>query len=148
MGAVLVHERISAHFDENTLYAGLTNYAHPLGCAATVAAIDAYESEGLIDRAAALAGPFAEALAELRSGREGEVPFVRSIGLLGALELDVSEAEWAGLRDALDRRHVLVHPRGVDHTVILSPPLCIEEADMRRGIAQVAESLDEVLSSR
>ncbi|HEX2659776.1 MAG TPA: aminotransferase class III-fold pyridoxal phosphate-dependent enzyme, partial [Polyangia bacterium] len=87
-GAVIVGDRIARHFDENVLLCGLTTYAHPLTCAAIVAAIESYRDEDLIARAAALGAGLGTRLRALQAGRDfiGEV---RGLGLLWALELVV-----------------------------------------------------------
>ena len=50
LGAVVVNQRVADYFDDHLLESGLTYSGHPLACAAGVAAIDAYESENLIQR--------------------------------------------------------------------------------------------------
>ena len=74
-GAVIVTERIARHFDENVLQCGLTAYAHPLTCAAIVAAVETLRDEGLPARAAELGGWLGGELAALAAhapaGRRG-----------------------------------------------------------------------------
>ena len=62
LGAVLVREKVAAQFDQRVLWAGLTAYGHPLGCAAGAAALEIYQSENLFDRAAEISGPFRQLL--------------------------------------------------------------------------------------
>src|SRR5690242_16890534 len=93
MGAVLVHDRVSRHFDEKILACGLTFYAHPLGCAAACATLDVYEQDGLYARAEAL-GPVLrrelDAIARALPART----FVRGLGLLAVLEVEAPAAQW------------------------------------------------------
>ncbi len=49
LGATVVSDKIADYYQNNYLPTGLTNFAHPIGCAAALAAIDVYESERLID---------------------------------------------------------------------------------------------------
>ena len=140
LGAVLVHERVASHFDDNVLLAGLTNYAHPLGVASALEAIAVYEEEGLIDRAAELGPSLGDHMHAL-AGQHASVAFARSIGLLGALELDVDDAGWSKIRAALDAEQVIVHPRGVTKTIIVSPPLCVTDDEMKDGFARISRAL-------
>ena len=48
LGVVGVNSQIASHFDLNTLWCGLTGYAHPISCAAAVAAIEVYQSDDLM----------------------------------------------------------------------------------------------------
>ena len=49
LGATVVSNKIADYFENNYLPIGLTNFAHPISCAAALASIDVYESEGLIN---------------------------------------------------------------------------------------------------
>ena len=64
LGATVVSDNIADYFQNNYLPTGLTNFAHPIGCAAALAAIDVYESERLIDnsRKMGVANPLAIAM--------------------------------------------------------------------------------------
>ena len=145
LGAVLVHEKLAAHFDSRILWAGLTNYAHPLGCAAALAAIKIYRAERLFERAAELGESFREALLELAESCPvaGDV---RSVGLLGAVELELSLTGWQRLDRELARRHILVHSYARRGMIVFAPPLIIDESDMRAGIAAVAEALQAAMT--
>ena len=139
MGAVLVHERISRHFDDNLLVAGLTSYAHPLGCAAALATLDVYRDDGLFDRAAALESVLLDGLRDIPATRA-----VRGQGLLAAVEIDMPVGCWRLLAAALERRSVALHLYPRTGTIIMSPPLCISENELRDGIARLADALTEV----
>jgi taurine--2-oxoglutarate transaminase len=146
-GAVIVTDRIAKHFDDNVLLCGLTTYAHPLTCAAIVAAIESYREGDLIARAATLGAWLGPRLTALQTGR----PFlgeVRGIGLLWALELVAP-----GTRDPLDaaavgrvaaglrRRHLHLHRR--DNLIYVAPPLVATEDDLTEAIGRLGEALDE-----
>jgi len=137
LGAVLVHERVATHFEDTKLLAGLTQYAHPLGIAAALEALSIYEDEGLIDRAASLAPAFADGWAGIAS-RSDRVEHVRSIGLLGALELDHVD----GLTQQLAARKIHAFVRGAEKMLIVAPPLCIDEAELADGFRRIEAALD------
>jgi taurine--2-oxoglutarate transaminase len=143
-GAALVSERIARHFDDRVLQCGLTAYAHPLTCAAIVAAIEAYRSEGLVDRAARL-GPTLEAQLRAQVGRFARQ--VRGLGLLWAVDLaepgsdqPASPARMKRLAQELRARHLHVHKR--DNLVFVAPPLVISEAELAGGVDTLAAALD------
>jgi taurine--2-oxoglutarate transaminase len=143
LGAVLVHERVARHFEEHVLYAGLTHYAHPLGCAAAAATLRAYEDEGLIERAAALERPLLEGLTAIGRRLGSRAKAVRGQGLLAALELDASAEQWRAIQAGLDARRVMTHNKPKDGTLIVSPPLCVSEAELAQGLGWIEEALVE-----
>lgn len=133
IGAVIVHERVAKHFDERVLACGLTYYAHPTGCAAALETLKVYEDEGMYANAARL-GPVL--LAELRAvaARLGVKRFVRGLGLLAALEVECTPAQWAAFGKELAARKLSLHLEGKKTTAIIAPPLCIAEADLVAGV--------------
>ena len=146
LGAVLVHERVAAHFDDNTLACGLTNYAHPLGCAAGLAALDAYRDEDLFTRAAALESTLLDPLRQLAE-RAHAVTHVRGRGLLAAIEMELSESGWATLSSELAARRLFVHLYPGRGTLILSPPLNIPAPVLEAGLASCIEAIDTAIVS-
>ena len=146
LGAVLVHDRVARHFDDHMLVAGLTHYAHPLGVAAALAALEVYEEEGLVDRAATLEPVLRSRLEALRERHPSLVRQSRVLGLLSGTELDLDAGGWTRLRAALaaKRVHAHVHPRA--GALILSPPLCIEQGLLEEGLDRVEAALTEVIA--
>lgn len=144
LGAVLVHERVAAHFDDRVLACGLTHYAHPLGCAAALAALDAYASEELFARARELEPVLLGALRAV--GDRAPIRCVRGLGLLAAVEIDAPAAAWTALAQALAERAVFVHVYPARGMVVLSPPLCIDEATLRGGIELFGDALAQALA--
>jgi taurine--2-oxoglutarate transaminase len=140
-GATLVSPAIAAHFEDHFLSCGLTAYAHPLTCAAIVAAIEAYRAEELIDRAERLGGVLEVQLRTLAE-RRACVREVRGVGLLWALELNADATQIKKLAGELRARHLHLHKR--DNMVFVAPPLVIEEADLQAGVTALGEALDAV----
>jgi len=139
IGAVIVHERVAKHFDERVLACGLTYYAHPTGCAAALETLKVYEDEGMYANAARL-GPVL--LAELRAvaARTGVKSFVRGLGLLAALEVECTPAQWAAFGKELAARKLSLHLEGKKTTAIIAPPLCIAEADLVAGVRALGDA--------
>jgi taurine--2-oxoglutarate transaminase len=149
-GAVIVGDRVARHFDDHVLVAGLTSYAHPLVCAAIVAAIETYRDDKLIDRAATLGARLGPRLAELARTRPA-IADVRGIGLLWALELCVPGTKeplpgpaLAKVAAALRAHHLHLHKR--DNLLYVAPPLVISELELDEATAALGRALDEGLA--
>jgi beta-alanine--pyruvate transaminase len=146
MGAVVASSAIHEAFMGGPksgieLFHGYTYSAHPLACAAALATLDVYVEQSLFARAARLAPLWQEALHGLRDARH--VIDIRNIGLLGALDLQPGSEPGQRARhvgNACFDRGLLVRASG--DTIILSPPLVIEEAQ----IGFVMETLAAVLA--
>jgi taurine--2-oxoglutarate transaminase len=141
LGAVLVHERVAQHFEDNVLQAGLTFYGHPLGVAAGLEALAVYEDERLIERAATLGDVLAARIFALQDRHPTLVPRARAKGLLAGIELDVDDAGWSRIEAELARLHVMVHPNKRIRTLVISPPLVITESELDDGLERLGFAL-------
>lgn len=146
LGAVLVHERIADRFADRILACGLTNYGHPLGCAAGLAALDAYRDGDLYARAATLSPALLGPLAAMRAEHPSVVRASRGLGLLAALELELSAEGWRRLGAGLEARRLYLHLSPSRGTAIFAPPLIIEEGELAAGLAGFADALKESMS--
>lgn len=144
LGAVLVHERVSRHFDDNMLYNGLTSYAHPLGVASALEALHVYRDEDLVARGADLAPALRQGLIRLGRRFPGRARFVRSLGLLAALELRGEAEDWKTLARTTRERNLHVHIKSRSGNVVLAPPLCITQAELEDGLQRLEEALAQV----
>ncbi|MGH8228756.1 MAG: aspartate aminotransferase family protein [Steroidobacteraceae bacterium] len=145
MGAVIVKKGVHDAFmqgpDGIELFHGYTYSAHPVACAAGLAALDVYAREGLLTRAKTLAKQWEDAGHQLR-----ELPHVidvRNYGLILGLELEPIAGK-VGARGfdvflKCFEKGVLVRQTG--DIIALSPPLIIEPAQ----IDQIFETLRGVL---
>jgi beta-alanine--pyruvate transaminase len=146
MGAVFSQRKIHdalMHGPENAieLFHGYTYSAHPASCAAALATLDIYESEGLLTRAATLSGQWEDAVHSLRG--IPNVIDVRNFGLIGAVELE-PRAGKPGSRAyevfvGCFERGVMVRQTG--DVIAMSPPLIIEP----QQISQLVETLSDVV---
>ncbi|HEU4612307.1 MAG TPA: aminotransferase class III-fold pyridoxal phosphate-dependent enzyme, partial [Kofleriaceae bacterium] len=133
IGAVIVHERIAQYFNEHVLACGLTYYAHPVSCAAAVETLRVYEDEKLFEAAAQL-DPVLRRELDAVAARIAPKSFVRSIGLLGALEIEATPEQWAKLGPELAARKLSLHVDAGRGLAIFSPPLCISESELVTGM--------------
>jgi beta-alanine--pyruvate transaminase len=148
MGAVAVSDAIYRAFMDADLpeYAvefphGYTYSAHPLACAAGLAALDIYERERMVERAAELAPYFEEQVHRLR----GLAPIVdiRNLGLAAAIQIEPIDGEpgkrpWQISMAAWQRG---VYLRYGGDTVQLGPPFIAEKAQ----IDELCNVLEDVI---
>jgi beta-alanine--pyruvate transaminase len=149
MGGVLVRRHIHEALSQGPeaaieLAHGYTYSGHPLACAAALAALDVYAEEGLFERAARMAPIWEEALHSLR-GASAAVRDIRNLGLLGAVEI-ASEPDAFGQRARTVADRCLasgVFMRALGETLVLSPPLVIQEGQ----IAQIRDTIAEAIAA-
>jgi beta-alanine--pyruvate transaminase len=136
MGGVYVRDNVYDAFmrgaDGIELFHGYTYSGHPLACAAGIAALDLYQEEGLLTRAASVEKYWEDALHELKSAPH--VIDVRNFGLMGAIELEARPGT-AGARGytALVKcfeAGLLIRYTG--DTLAFSPPLIVEKTHIDR----------------
>lgn len=147
-GAVFVRKGIYDAFMDNTadpnsieLFHGYTYSAHPMAMAAGLAALDVYEEEGLLTRAAELSDYWEDAVHSLKG--LPNVIDLRNLGLIAAIELEPIAGKptaraFQALLKAWDKGLMI---RTTGDTIALSPPLIISKAE----IDQIFDTLKEVL---
>ncbi len=154
LGGVLVRETLAQHFDTRPLPCGHTYSGHPLAIAAANAALDAYESEHLFERAREIEGWLRDDLAELAE-RAPVVGDARGVGAFWAVELvkDRGTREpivpWQGpdpgpmgaiLAKLRDRG---VYAFGRYNLILVTPPLTIAREELRDGIRTLGDVLED-----
>ncbi len=142
LGAVVLSGDVSAKLEHEMLYSGLTYCGHPLACAVGVAALAAYEEEGLIERSRRMGGDLFAELKRLQA-RHPVIGDVRGgRGLFAVIELVSDRASRAPLAPwpqqppalkalvdaALAEEGVSFAVRG--NLIILAPPLVIAEREL------------------
>jgi len=127
------------------LFHGYTYSAHPLACAAGLAALDLYRDEKLFERAKALEPRFADAAMTLK-GLPGVLD-IRTVGITAGIDL-ASRPGSVGLRayQAMERGF---HDEGVmfriaGDTIELSPPLIVSEAQIDEIVEKVGRVIKAV----
>lgn len=152
LGAVAMRDEIAAAFDEKVYQGGLTYNAHPISMAAAVANIHVMQQDRLVDHAAEMGVLMTDLLAGLVE-RHPSVGETRSIGLFGIIELVKDRAtrvplspygtnsqEMTALRKYLLERGVYVYTHW--HTILLVPPLIINEEELAEGFAALDRALE------
>jgi taurine--2-oxoglutarate transaminase len=155
LGAVVMSAEIARRLENEMLYTGLTYCGHPLSCAAGVAAVEAYESEGLIERSRRLGAQMYRELQKLQQ-RHAIVGDVRGgHGLFAVVELVRDRASkeppsaWPDAHPAITKlvkdalaRDVSFATRG--NLILLAPPLVIEEKELQDALSLLDELLGRV----
>ncbi len=155
MGGILAKESlISPRFDSKSLPVGLTYAAHPVGCAAAVAAISIYQDLDLIHRPREWETWLTRRLVD----RLDSIPCVGDIrltGFLGVIELVIpgtrlplvewnsADVSWTNRISSLLWAAGLM-PNVRWNYVFFAPPLIATQAELDRAIDQLGSVLDLV----
>jgi len=147
MGAVIVREDIYDAFmqgpDGIELFHGYTYSGHPLACAAGLGALDTYEEEGLLERAASLEKHWENAIHALKGERN--VIDIRNYGLMGAIEFAPKPGAPGsrGYNALIKCFEAGVLTRYTGDTLAFSPPLIVE----KQQIDQIFTTVRKVLQT-
>ncbi|EGD59266.1 putative aminotransferase [Novosphingobium nitrogenifigens DSM 19370] len=129
---------------------GYTYSGHPVAAAVALRNIQIMEDEHLVERTREDTGPY---LAKVLAERLGDHPLVgevRSLGLIGAVEIVAEKGTnrrhgtggQAGpiVRDACIARGLMV--RAIRDAIVMSPPLVITHAEIDQLVGTIADALD------
>ncbi len=150
MGGVLTSDTIHDAFMTGPehlieLFHGYTYSAHPLACAAGLAALDIYRDEDLFGRAKRLEPVFADAVMTLRN--EPNVLDIRTLGLTGAIDLAANaggpgKRGMEALTSAFNDHDIVLRLTG--DTIALTPPLIVSEDQIGEIVDKVAKVIRAV----
>ena len=142
---------LGRHEERKTFFHGHTYTGNPLGCAAALASLDLFESEGVLARLGARATQLSARLAEVIAPL-AHVADIRQWGAMVGIELmrdpgqriAYDSAERIGHRviRAARARGVILRPLG--DVIVLMPPLSITTDEVDRLVTVAAESIREV----
>jgi beta-alanine--pyruvate transaminase len=127
------------------LFHGYTYSAHPLACAAALAALDLYRDERLFERARSLEPLWADAAMGLKG--LPNVLDIRCVGLTAGIDL-ASRPDAVGRRgyEALERcfhdESLVIRISG--ETLAVTPPLIVSEREIEHIFAKVANVIRAV----
>jgi taurine--2-oxoglutarate transaminase len=152
LGAVGMRRSIADHFQKNVFFGGLTYNSHTLACAAALATLDVYESDGLLENARRMGRVMRAHLEELER-RHPSVGATRNIGLFGIVELVRNRATreplapFNGTSPEMQALNKFFREAGLYtfvrwNTFFTNPPLCITEAEMKEAFAIIDRGLE------
>jgi taurine--2-oxoglutarate transaminase len=154
LGALIVSDKIAAHYDDRPLMLGLTYSAHPVTCAAGVEVLKIYEDEHLIENAAAM-GLYIERRVEEMKAQHPSIGDFRNTGLLGCIELVKnrdSKEPMAPFNAKADEMVIMNKVAGKLkelgmyafvrwNYVFIAPPLTINTEQIEEGLAIISQAL-------
>ena len=147
MGAVAISERIHDTImnaaPEGTIefFHGYTYSAHPVACAAGVAALDIYRKDGLFERGREMAAYFQDAVFSLKSAPN--VVDIRGYGMFAAI--DVASDGVPGRRGHTLQKKLFengLHLKSTGDAAIIAPPLIAE----KKHIDEIHDKLAKTLA--
>lgn len=152
LGGVAVTKEIAAYFDNHTLLCGLTYSAHPLACAAGVAALNYYQEANILENVNKVGKVLGEILDSFHQ-KHACIGDVRYIGLFSAIELVKDKATkeplvpygkdphgiMGGIIKSLAAKGFSTYSH--ENIILVAPPLIITEAQLRESMAILAEVL-------
>jgi beta-alanine--pyruvate transaminase len=150
MGGVIARKSIYDAFMKGPehvveLFHGYTYSAHPLACAAGLAALDLYRDEDLFTRAKKLEPRWADAAMSLKG--LPNVLDIRQVGLTAAVDL-ASKPDAVGKR-GYDAMEMAFHEQGImvraaGDTLAVTPPLVVSEAQIDEIFSKFAAIIKAV----
>jgi taurine--2-oxoglutarate transaminase len=152
LGAVAMKPEIAEFFNERVYQGGLTYNAHPISLAAAIANIQVLKEDRLIENSEKMGLVLHRMLTDLGE-QHPSVGDVRSIGLFGVIELvrnratkeplapyDGTSPEMNALRSYLLEQGLYCYTHW--HTVLVIPPLIINEEQLGEGLEVLDKALE------
>lgn len=152
LGAVAMRHHIAEAFETKMFYGGLTYSSHPVSLAASLATLEVYEEEGLIENAARL-GPVMRQHHERLYEKHPSVGTHRSLGLFGIIDLvrsrdpyepltpfNGTSDEMKAIGGFLRKNHL--YTMLANNSIHTNPPLSITEEQLAEGFEIIDRALD------
>jgi taurine--2-oxoglutarate transaminase len=153
-GCLMVSEKIAAKYDDAMLPLGLTYSAHPVSCAAALATLQIYETDHLIENAAAM-GKYIEKRMQQMKAQHPSIGDFRNTGLLGCIELVKNRSTkepMAPFNAKPDEMEIMnkvaakIKELGMYtfvrwNYIFIAPPLCVTEEEIEEGLEIISEAI-------
>jgi taurine--2-oxoglutarate transaminase len=152
---VVVSEPIAEYFEDKMLWLGLTYSGHALACACGIAVINVYKEDKLLENCQRMGKVLGDGLERLKDNHRS-VGDVRHIGLFSVIELVKDRktkepmAPWnasSGEMETMGKVKARLLEKGLStlvrwNWVFACPPLCINESELKEGLAIVDDALE------
>ncbi|MEN3930014.1 aspartate aminotransferase family protein [Microvirga sp. W0021] len=123
------------------LFHGYTYSAHPLACAAALATLSLYKSEGLFEKAKGLENTWASAIMTLQN--IPQVQDIRVVGLAAGIDLLPKDkpgiSGFEAMEHSFNKADILIRITG--DTIALSPPLIMDENHIGEIVDKVSQTI-------
>lgn len=133
-GAVWTSDKVAQFYEKNVLACGLTNYAHPLGLAATVGVLKIINDNTFKKNLDELIKVFQRSLKEL--SKLPQVEEIRQVGLLAAIETNSSPDFETFLKNG-------IYLIKVKNRIMLAPNLNIQPQRLEDSLKKLATILEK-----
>ncbi len=154
MGALIVSDKIAAHYNDKPLMLGLTYSAHAVGCAAGLAVLNIYQSDNLIENAAEMGKYIDECMVKMME-KHPSIGDFRNTGLLGCIELvkdRTTKEPMAPFNAKPDQMAIMnkvaakIKDLGMYtfvrwNYIFVAPPLCITREQIDEGLAIISQAI-------
>jgi taurine--2-oxoglutarate transaminase len=154
LGALMVSEKIASHYDDKTLWLGLTYSAHPVSLSAALEVLKIYEDENLFENGRKMGQYIDERMEELKK-KHPSIGDWRNTGLLGCIELVKNlhtkeplapfnaKPEEMGIMNkvAAKLRELGMYTFVRWNYIFVAPPLCITKDQIDEGLAMISEAI-------
>ncbi len=141
---------LGARAEMKTFFHGHTYTGNPLACAAALASLELFQTDGTLANVSARADQLRDGLSELA----GRLPWIRDVrqrGLMCGVELGTAAGEpleptaFTGARVCQAVRDYGVILRPLGDVVVLMPPLSIDEAELRQLVEAMGTAIQDIL---
>ena len=157
LAATLTTARIFEAFlgapeERRTFFYGHSYSGHPLGCAAALASLSIFHDEDVLGRLGPKIAALSQGLEHLRQKHSRHVRAVRQCGFVAGLEVgaEVRASEvpprWGNAVCTAARSFGLL-TRPIGNTVVLMPPLCTTDVELKIALSALDQALENVFSS-
>ncbi len=154
MGALIVSDKIAAHYNDKPLMLGLTYSAHAVGCAAGLAVLNIYQSDNLIENAAEMGKYIDECMVKMME-KHPSIGDFRNTGLLGCIELvknRTTKEPMAPFNAKPDQMAIMnkvaakIKDLGMYtfvrwNYIFVAPPLCITREQIDEGLEIISQAI-------
>ena len=117
---------------------GFTNSGHPVGAAVALEAIKIIEEDGIIDHVQDVSQDFRGYLFNISA--DPIIADSRSIGLMGAFDLNVSDKDGGNELMHCAQNHSLFI-RAIGNTIVLAPPLIISKQELESLFERLSDAI-------
>ena len=142
LAATLTTKRVfdGFHGPENTFYYGHSYTANPLGCAAALASLRVFRDEAVLEHLQPKIALLAELLAELQN--QPQVIATRQLGLIAGIDVEGPAGTGAAICLAAREHGLLTRP--IQNTLVLMPPLCVTETELRQMVSAIQNAIQAI----
>ncbi len=154
LGALIVSDKIAAHFNDKPMMVGLTYSAHAVCCAAGLEVLKIYEDENLIENAAAMGKYMEDKVSELMK-KHPSIGDFRTTGLLGCIELVKNRDTKEPMApfnanpkemEVMNKVAAKIKELGMYtfvrwNYIFTCPPLCVTEEQIDEGLDIISEAI-------